>query len=455
MLRLFEHRFIAYIIGFLIVQIFLLPVRFAMAGELIDIYSKAQSSDYQVKVDEYAFKDSQESKAIGRAALLPSLSLVSGYSREKRALDYGVAGSPQRSTLVSNDTAVLIAQPILNFPIWYDYLRLNAIAERGKLDFVAAKQDLMVRVAQGYLSVLKSKSQSRLYKQEESAYQEFLSFVKSRLNAGVASVIDVHEAEAAYNSAKINTINALSVESNYLVELEVLLGQRYPVSFSVSDEYPYREQIFNVKGVRLDMVTKNNLSLGAQRLQSESLFYAKRSIGAMHYPKVELRLSYGVSSEVVSGGYQSSGFEKVGSFIAVNFTLPIFAGGGTSAAIRKANFEYHQSLEMEQLLWRKINASVESAFSSIESKRLILEVYAASIDSNESGLSATVAGYKLGVKNLSDVLISQRLLYQARREQRNALLGLIFDIILLRQACGILSESDLVAIDQWLVPNSA
>lgn len=282
-----------------------------------------------------------------------------------------------------------------------------------------------------------------------------MDFVRSRLKAGVASIIDLHEAEAAYNSSKINTINALNVESSHQIELEMLLGHRHPVLYTLSHEYPYQALPVHEERASFDTARQNNLALSAQKLQSESLFYGAKSLRAEHYPKIGLKLSHGVTSQVVKGEHQGGSLDKIGSVISVNVTIPIFAGGGATARARKANFEYLQSLEMEELLLRKIKASIAGALASIESTQASLRVYAISIDSNGAGLANTIASYKLGVKELSDVLMSQRLLYQSRRDQRSALFSLVFDVLLLKQARGDLSESDLTIIDQWLVHDHA
>jgi len=77
------------------------------------------------------------------------------------------------------------------------------------------------------------------------------------------------------------------------------------------------------------------------------------------------------------------------------------------------------------------------------------------IVSSQSALEATQSGYEVGTRNLVEVLLAQRQLYQARRDYATALYDYIINTIQLREVAGMLTPNDVQEIDRWLEDNRA
>ena len=75
-----------------------------------------------------------------------------------------------------------------------------------------------------------------------------------------------------------------------------------------------------------------------------------------------------------------------------------------------------------------------------------------SITSATSALEATQAGYEAGTRNIVDVLIAQRSLYQARRDYANARYDYISSLLQLKEVAGQLSPEDIYQLNAWLDP---
>jgi outer membrane protein len=72
------------------------------------------------------------------------------------------------------------------------------------------------------------------------------------------------------------------------------------------------------------------------------------------------------------------------------------------------------------------------------------------ITSAQSALEATQAGYEVGTRNIVDVLIAQRTLFQAKRNFSNARYDYILSMMRLKQVAGQLSPEDILEINNWL-----
>ncbi|MDX2464340.1 MAG: TolC family protein, partial [Porticoccus sp.] len=74
------------------------------------------------------------------------------------------------------------------------------------------------------------------------------------------------------------------------------------------------------------------------------------------------------------------------------------------------------------------------------------------ITSAKSALEATQAGYEAGTRNIVDVLIAQRGLYQAKRDYANARYDYIGSLLRLKEVAGQLSPDDIHQLNAWLDP---
>jgi outer membrane protein len=70
--------------------------------------------------------------------------------------------------------------------------------------------------------------------------------------------------------------------------------------------------------------------------------------------------------------------------------------------------------------------------------------------SAESALKATQAGYEVGTRNIIDVLLAQRTVFQAKRNFASARYDYILSMMRLKQVAGQLSPEDIFKLSHWL-----
>jgi outer membrane protein len=422
----------------------------AKADELVGFYYEAIQNDKQLQSDRLTLDSTKEIINIGRSKLLPNLSSTNTFSRENTRIHYKQPDLYDEDSSRQLSARLALVQPLLDFPAWFDYSSSKAQTQKGYIDFAAAEQDLILRVIQNYLSFLRSKADFELYRQEQQSYKDFLDLAQKRLKAGIASIIDVHEAEAAYNLAEATTIRASYNHSTALENMNIISGKGFSGSKQISDRYPKALPSPIDVDEWIQTSLSNNLQIRSQRMHTKALDFIAKGAKAQNYPKVEAGIGYQGASNIHSSRLQESNTEQHGASVYVSVIVPIYSGGGINASARKAGADWSQSGEVELLLQRNIRATVINAYNSIKLNIESIAIYDRAITSNGKGLDATIIGYRIGSRNFSDVLISQRQLFQARRERLNSLHEMIFNTTLLKQAAGTLSFADLVYIDQWL-----
>ena len=68
----------------------------------------------------------------------------------------------------------------------------------------------------------------------------------------------------------------------------------------------------------------------------------------------------------------------------------------------------------------------------------------------ESNPEPTEVGAEVGTRNVVDVVLAQRTLFQARRDYANARYQYIINTLNLKQSAGVLSPEDVAELNDWL-----
>jgi len=136
--------------------------------------------------------------------------------------------------------------------------------------------------------------------------------------------------------------------------------------------------------------------------------------------------------------------------ITLNFSYPLYAGGLNSARKRQAYYTRDASEEALMKTQRDSTQSTRNNYRSVETDVLAVQARAQAIISAESALEATEVGAEVGTRNVVDVVLAQRTLFQPRRDYANARYAYVINTLNLKQAAGILSPQDIIDLNNWL-----
>ena len=79
-----------------------------------------------------------------------------------------------------------------------------------------------------------------------------------------------------------------------------------------------------------------------------------------------------------------------------------------------------------------------------------VEALGEAVAASATTLEAKSEGYRVGLYTAMDVLDATRDLYRAKRDHAEARYAFVFNLLLLKQAAGALSEDDLPLVNNWL-----
>jgi outer membrane protein len=453
----------------LLASILLLGPMFSQAESLRDIYELALQNDAQLKAEEAQYLARKETENLTRAALLPQVNTSYSYrdrdaDTEGEARDFTQPGFPVFRALSTTDTTVdgyvlSLNQALFDLPAWFSFKSGKEISKEAEATFAANQQNLIVRVVEAYLLVLRAQDNLAASQAQERAFERQLEQSQQRFEVGLIAITDVYEAQAAYDLSRVNRIVDENNVQVALERLSVLTGQEPGTLNVLREDLPLNLPDPIDRAAWVDFSLQNNFNLKAARHQEEAARQNAMANRMEHAPKV-------------SGGYEYQNFDTSGSLdvkpdtgfntspdgnleenvLQLRVDLPLYSGGAISAKRRQTAQEYNAARENLINLTRNTVTATRSLHMTVISDVSRVEARKQSIISSQSAVDATQAGYEVGTRNVVDVLNAQNTLFIAERDYFNSRYDYIVNMLRLKEQAGTLSPEDIYNFDAFLVP---
>jgi len=427
------------------------------AADLTEVANAAWSYDGTWRAARMSWDADQQLLVQGRAALFPNVSASYGrYDNERELEELGVTQDFGTET-----TTLQLTQPLFRVDAWYGYKEAQSSTDIAQANFEQARQDFVLRVAQGYFGVLRAWDTLVSAQAEEKAISRQLEQSQERFDVGLVASTDVEEARAAYDLARVNLIVAEQEFDIARDQLETLTGRKWETLAELRDDLPMEGPQPSKMNAWIDKAAYQNPQILAARYSAKAAgFTADRQLGAM-LPKVQLFAEYQHNHNTdpsVSGGdpgnqltqFYSTQPDTNSKTIGIEETMPLFRGGGLNSQRKQAALLADAAGQRYQQTIRDISQQARTFYRTVEADALRVEARRQAIRSTRSALEATQSGYEVGTRNVVDVLNAQQALYAAQRDYANARYDYILDTLTLKSAAGELDVEDLVAVNEWL-----
>ena len=181
----------------------------------------------------------------------------------------------------------------------------------------------------------------------------------------------------------------------------------------------------------------------AQDIATSNVKYER----SKHFPTIDI---YGAVKETDKGGGSSGEFESNNDYIGLELNIPIFIGGNTYFNSKKASYLEEQA--RYDLIKKKREVVKEARQAFLNLKTSISKVNASkkALESNELSVKYNKAGFEVGTRSTTDVLLSLKDLFKAKRNYSKAKHEYLLSKLKLKQSIGTLSVEDLKIINSWL-----
>lgn len=413
---------------------------------LKEAYDAALQNDpvYRAAVREN--ESGQLSRAIGKAALLPTVSLGYSTSENKaRRTTPDLLGQDvtQGYQYQSVGATLSFRQPLFNYEAMAKYRQGIAQADYSETVFRQRKQELAVRLLAAYTNALFAQDQLSLAKSQVKTLQEQKKMNTRALQAGEGTITDILETQTKYDMAQAQAIEAQAEVDNSRQVLSGMLGRELsPFEALTGFDAAFRPEPLIPSTVEQwkTLALRGSADLQAQNfvIASARQDVAKNEAG--HYPRVELIASSARSrADSIVTYNQSSAINSVG----IQINIPLYSGGYVVASTRQALVNV-QRLEAEfDSNKENVLAEVHKQFNMLGSSTHRIEALERALTSAEMLILATRRSVLGGMRVNLDVLVAEQQLHTVRRDLAQARYAYFNAWLKLRFVAGLIEDEDM------------
>lgn len=302
---------------------------------------------------------------------------------------------------------------------------------------VATQLTLVAETANAYLTLRADQELLALTRQTLAAQQESYKLTRQSYDLGVATELDLSQAEISLRTAERNLSQYTRMAAQDRNALVLLVGQPLPAGISAQLDQaaalPDGVVLADLPaGLPSDLLARRpDIRAAEHQLQA-----ANASIGAARaafFPRISLTGSAGTASASLGGLFDAG--SGAWSF-APQISVPIFAGGALRASLDLAKIQkdigiarYEQAIQNG---FREVSDALAGRGTlqeQIRSQELLVQA-------NQRAYDLSQQRYQQGIDNYLSVLDSQRSLYTAQQTLVETRLARLSNLIQLYKALG-------------------
>jgi outer membrane protein len=421
----------------------------ALATDLVEAYQMARESDPEFRRVAAANRAVREQKPQAIAGLLPDVRATgnSYYNEQDISSAFIVGGEGENVNFNSHGYSLNLSQPLFRFDRWVRLKQADSRIRQAEAEYGAAEQDLMIRLAERYFFVLANLDNLEFAKAEEKSLSRQLDQAKQRFDVGLTAITDVQEAQAGYDRAVAQRIDAANGVDNAREALREVIGVYLDSQAALSEQMPLVEP----EPADLDQWTQTaldqNLNVTAATEAVETARQEIKIQNSGHLPTLDAVARYGYDK---SGG-RFGGTKVHSDAVGLELNVPLFQGGFVTSRAREAHARLDESLEALETQRRSAQRLTRQSYLGVMSGISEVHAFKQALISSETALKATEAGFEVGTRTAVDVIAAERALSEAKRDYARARYEYIQDTLRLKQAAGTLSGDDIGLVNQWLI----
>jgi TolC family type I secretion outer membrane protein len=359
-----------------------------------------------------AIRSSEAGVELAKAGYWPLIDATLSASRN-RPLNF--SGQP------ANTQTRYGASVSLSYLLW-DFGARSGSLDQAKFELASAHlaqdqtvQDVILQVEQAYYQVLGLQAVTEANGQSLKDAQTNLAAVQDRRSAGLATVGEVYQAEAALAGAKLSLQQSEGQLAAARGQLAVAVGDAPDMALQLA---PWEQ----IESPALPEQSVSSLIDSARGARPELLAAKAREQAAA--AKLEATRGSGLPTLNLDANAGHTKVHNVGDsdqFSALlSLKIPLFAGFADRAAVHQAQAALDSARANSDDLRSQVELEVWQAYQNLRTAAATLDSSAAQLKSAQLAADVANARYKNGLATILDLLNAQTTLANARVQQVQA-----------------------------------
>ncbi len=422
----------------------------AHAEDLLSLYRQALRADAALAVQQARYDEVRQARPLARANLLPQLNASLGYAHHEQNYD---EVPPDKASLYKDDHfrrfhwGLRLDQSLFNRQHWLRLRQADSQIAQASAELAAARQDLILRVAEAYFGVLAAQETLRYARAERTALQQQLEEARQRYQLGAAAMTDVQDTKARYDVAVAQEIDAYNQVQIEREKLRVIIGRIPSRLARLRDDVALQPPTPANVEAWVQQARQDNPALRAARAALATARQEVRRERAGRLPTLDLSAEHRLQDD--DGGFsQGKARETV---VSLQLNVPLYSGGRVSARVASAGARARQADRNRLLQEREVERQTRAAFRNVMAGVSRVRALEQALQSTQTAVEAARSGYRLGTRTAVDVLLALREAYRARRDYAAARYDYLLSNLRLQKAAGHLDLATLETLNRWFV----
>ena len=423
----------------------------AWSLDLAEAYRLAYERDATIRASRAASEAGREKLPQARAQLLPTLSAsATRFRNDLNSTSLNVLGqvSSTESFYYSRNETLSLRQPLYRPALTASYRQAEAQVAEANSQQEKDEQLVVMRVAEAYFEALQAEEQLRLIIVTKDDYAGQVDAATKALKAGIGTRTDIEDAQARYDMAVAQELEAKQGIELTRRKLQVIIGQP-PGKLAQMD--------LN-KMVLVDPLPNDfeYWTLLAEDTSPE-MIYARAQVAASKEDVEKARAGHLPTLDAVAQATRSSSenvtdvhSRYIQKEIGIQLSVPIFNGGYVNSQVREALANLEQSEAKLEELRLDLGVRVHTEFQGIADGVQKVKALEQAVRSAEQLIISSRKSFDAGVRTRIDILNAEQQAGQARRDLSQARLAYMLSRVRLKALSGGLKADNVDEMNAWL-----
>lgn len=333
-------------------------------------------------------------------------------------------------------TGIQASMPLVNAQLWKSLKISGQDVELAVERARSSRLETVTQVKQAFYGVLLAKEAFKVYKEVyENALDNFQQTEK-RYNVDKASELEYQRAKSTVQNAIPNVYDAENAVVLGLWQLKAVMGidldEDIDVAGSLMDySLTMFRDIHENDGVSLE----NNSSLRQLAIQAEELANTVKMQQYASLPSLALSFSYSINAmtnDFVFKEFNWSPYSAAG----LSLSIPIFAGGRRSNAVKQARNQHEQILLQTENTERQLRVAIRQYLNQMETAMKNFDAAGAGVETARKAYDIAAKSYNLGRSTITELNDAQLALTQSLLAQSQAVYNFVVAKASLEQTLG-------------------
>ena len=331
---------------------------------------------------------------------------------------------------------VQASMPLVNAQLWKSLKISGQDVELAVEKARSSRLETVTQVKQAFYGVLLAKEAFNVYKEVyENALDNF-SQTEKKYNADKASELEYQRAKSTVQNAIPNVYDAENAVVLGLWQLKAVMGidldEDIDVAGSLMD---YSQTMFRDIHDNDDVSLERNSTLRQLAIQAEELANTVKMQQYASLPSLALSFSYSLNA--MANDYKFSTYNwSPYSAAGLSLSIPIFAGGRRTNAVRQTQNQRDQLLLQTENTERQLKVAIRQYLNQMETAMKNFNAAGTGVETARKAYEIAAKSYNLGRSTITELNDAQLALTQALLAQSQSVYNFVIAKAGLEQTLG-------------------